>query len=575
MVHGPNEIGSADPPDGTRAGTTIQLTGAVLLAEDGRDNQLLVATMLRRHGLAVVIAEDGRAAVDRALEAWKQERPFDLVLMDIQMPTLDGYGATLQLRASGYTRPIIAFTAHAMGGERERCLAAGFDGYLTKPIDRTALLAAVRECVTNGRAPVALAIPDAPYPVMPLSEEPLPLISSFADDPEMTEIVGLFVGGLASRMAALRDALHAGDIEVMRRLAHQLRGAGAGYGFASITDAAARLEDAIAAGADASEIARHVVALGGLCARTSPGSVAVRVAEPSQSVLVIDDSILIHELIEARLRSEGLLFVRAFDSTEGFALAVARRPDLVLLDLDLPGTTGLDLCRRLKSDPATIHIPVVFLTSASDPAIKSAALDLGAIDYVTKPFDPVELRARIRAALRTKRYQDLLSTRAQVDGLTGLWNRSYFDARVREEVTAAIRYRRPLALAMVDVDHFMNLNDAYGHPFGDLVLQRIGAALTVVVRTSDVVCRYGGEELVVIMRETAGDAAFRAAERMCEGIAAIRVVHKGQPVSVTASVGVASSDEVKPLSHEALLRAADQALYRAKSDGRNRASRAP
>ncbi len=161
----------------------------------------------------------------------------------------------------------------------------------------------------------------------------------------------------------------------------------------------------------------------------------------SQTLLAIDDSTDIHELLAVRLSPEGLILHHARGAADGLAKASELLPDLILLDVDLDGESGFEVRKKLKEQPATAGIPIIFLTVATDVLAKVQGFDLGAVDYVVKPFDAAELRARVRATLRTKRYQDLLSARAHVDGLTGIWNRAYFDQRVREAVAAAQRGR--------------------------------------------------------------------------------------------------------------------------------------
>jgi diguanylate cyclase (GGDEF)-like protein len=294
----------------------------------------------------------------------------------------------------------------------------------------------------------------------------------------------------------------------------------------------------------------------------------------TRSVLAIDDAPDIHELLEVRLAPEGLVLYRALDATEGLAKARELRPDLILLDLYLPGTDGFDLCRMLKDDPATAQIPVIFLTAATDVVAKVQGFELGAVDYVQKPFVPEELRARVRAALRSKQDRDVLSARAQVDGLTGVWNRSYFDHRLQEAIAATRRYGRPVSLVMLDVDHFKQTNDTFGHPFGDLVLQAVGELLQTTLRATDVPCRFGGEEFALILPETEEQPATQTAERIRIRVAELVFRPKDVPVRITASLGVACSTSFDPdrLSPTAMVEAADGALYRAKHEGRNRVS---
>ncbi|MDB5101404.1 MAG: hypothetical protein JWM80_5825 [Cyanobacteria bacterium RYN_339] len=211
------------PPRGPNE--AVVLAGRVLLAEDGPDNQVLIGTLLRKHGLAVVLAENGQEAVAHALDAVSQGRPFDLILMDIQMPILDGIGATQALRARGLTGPVVALTANAMAGERERCLAAGCDDYLTKPVDREAFLAMLTRYVASG-------------PVAPEAW----LYSAFAEDADMIDLVANFAASLPERVEGL---LAVQPRDELRSKVHQLKGAAGGYGFPSITEAAAHVEQAL------------------------------------------------------------------------------------------------------------------------------------------------------------------------------------------------------------------------------------------------------------------------------------------------------------------------------------------
>jgi two-component system cell cycle response regulator len=290
-------------------------------------------------------------------------------------------------------------------------------------------------------------------------------------------------------------------------------------------------------------------------------------------VLAIDDSQDIHDILYVRLKPEDVVLHRAMDARDGLDKARELLPDLILLDIDMPDMSGLELCHHLKNDPRTGAIPIIFLTGAADLEVKVQGFDLGAIDYVTKPFQPAELRARVRAALRTKRYHDLLARRAQIDGLTGLWNRHYFDRRMEEETAAVQRYGRVLSLILVDVDHFKKVNDSYGHPFGDRVLQNVGEVLHAQLRTVDAPCRYGGEEFGIILTQTDLAGAHVVAERLRAAIARIGLGHRGATVTITASFGISSSELVEPPNRSSvpmLVELADQALYAAKQAGRNR-----
>jgi diguanylate cyclase (GGDEF)-like protein len=309
--------------------------------------------------------------------------------------------------------------------------------------------------------------------------------------------------------------------------------------------------------------------------------------EPSktmpQRILLIDDAKPIHALVRARLAGEAVEITSAYSGIEGLSLAAQLLPDLILLDVEMAQPDGFEVCRRLKADPHTVGIPIVFLTGASSSTEKILGLELGAVDYVTKPFDPAELRARVRASLRTKFLLDLLAKKAQIDGLTGLWNRAHFQARLSQEVSLARRVGRPLACVLLDIDHFKSINDRFGHPFGDEVLRALGSMLVEQCRREEVVCRYGGEEFVVLTPNTDSAGAASLAGRLCQAVRGLGLSHKGSLVNVTCSIGIAEIDltavmataNVDTLVEEALVAAADAALYAAKSAGRDRVEFAP
>lgn len=297
----------------------------------------------------------------------------------------------------------------------------------------------------------------------------------------------------------------------------------------------------------------------------------------ARTILIVDDSPDIHALLRVRLRDEDVQLIQTVDPAQSIPLALEHAPDLVLLDVDMPRTSGFDVCKQLKAHPDTAAIPIIFLSGKLDQATKVAGLDLGAIDYVTKPFDPVELRARVRSGLRIKSLQDQLLALARIDELTGLWNRAYMNSRLAQECAAANRSGRPLSLLMCDVDHFKRVNDTHGHATGDAVLRSIAARLTASLRTTDVACRYGGEEFAVILPGIDASGAGTAAERIRQAIATAPVDTGALSLAVSVSLGFSCSDELTPLLEEIapspLIERADAALYTAKRSGRNRVCR--
>ena len=300
--------------------------------------------------------------------------------------------------------------------------------------------------------------------------------------------------------------------------------------------------------------------------RSEPGAV-----EPLPRVLVVEDNELERQLIRHRLRPDRVLLLEAADGASGLELARSAAPDLILLDLGLPDCSGFEVIHQLKEDPATRSIPVIFISAFGSTEAKVRALDLGAIDFITKPFDPAELRARLRVAYRLKFQQDLLEKQAHLDALTGLANRLALRERLDAEWAACRRRSAPLSILIVDVDHFKRINDRFGHAAGDLALRRVAEALRVVARASDLVARYGGEEFVLLAPDCDLVGAIGLAERAREQIEALRVVFEAAPHELTASVGVATAPGLDPDDPEpdALFDRADRALYEAKAAGRN------
>lgn len=296
----------------------------------------------------------------------------------------------------------------------------------------------------------------------------------------------------------------------------------------------------------------------------------------SPTILAIDDSPEVLAVLTLRLQQEGLCVMTTTDWKEGIGMARVHGPDVILLDVCMPEQSGLDVCRRLKSDPATADIPVIFLTAKDDVDTKIHGFDLGAADYITKPFHPGELRARVRTALRSKHERDRLDRRARQDGLTNLYNRHHFDAALELAFDSAARVDGDVSLVMIDLDHFKSVNDSYGHTFGDLVLRTVGRAMLDVVTPRDHACRFGGEELSLILPETSLESALEIANKLRHSIASLDFIgaesNVMQPVRVTASFGVASrlGADAPLTTHTILLTSADRALYAAKNAGRNR-----
>lgn len=276
------------------------------------------------------------------------------------------------------------------------------------------------------------------------------------------------------------------------------------------------------------------------------------------------------EHLAAVLQLDGLEVASCATPAAAWASLLEAMPDVVVLGLTADGADALRLASRLRADAMTREVPVVLVADSAQKGHVLRGFELGANDHVLRPVDPNELRARVRNQIRRKRYQDRLRAEldrslemAVTDPLTGLRNRRY----VRRHLDALLR-NSGAAVLLIDVDRFKSVNDTHGHAAGDTVLREIADRVRAHLRSADVVARYGGEEFMVVMAGAAAEEALLVAERLRNAIAAAPVHLGGQALTVTASVGVAAGEP--GASFDAVVGAADSALYRAKHGGRNR-----
>ena len=295
----------------------------------------------------------------------------------------------------------------------------------------------------------------------------------------------------------------------------------------------------------------------------------------SATVLVAEDSLVVRAVLRQHLEDQGYSVIEADDGNAALRVCSETKPDVVLLDIEMPGLDGHQVLRALKADANLCDVPVVFLTGRTGTEDLVEGLRLGAHDYLKKPFETSELIARVSAAVRVKTLQDELRNRnaeldliSRTDALTGLYNRRHIEERLRELASAARRHSSSLAVLMLDIDHFKQVNDTIGHAGGDAVLREFSARLQSVLRAEDVPGRWGGEEFLAILPNTELKGAVILGQRVCDAIADQPFsLSDGATLAVTVSGGCAVGDSQDP---EELVRHADDALYRAKETGRNR-----
>lgn len=317
-------------------------------------------------------------------------------------------------------------------------------------------------------------------------------------------------------------------------------------------------------------------------------------------ILIIDDDNDNVKIVSLVLSKDNHEIISANGAGEALEKAKTEQPDLILLDVQLPNVDGFQVCRKLKSNPHTSNIPVIFLTAIykdSDSLVKG--LELGAEGYIVKPFSTAELQARVNVMVRLKKDMDGLAKKnrelikknrklksknkelvdiqqklnelATTDELTGLNNRRYFTVRLEEEFLRTLRDKQPISLIMIDIDFFKKINDTYGHPCGDQVLMQFSKILKQNIRQHDIVARYGGEEFVIGMIRQDIKAAYVMAERIRQDVEENEFKFNDLMINITCSAGVGSYPETSSDAPqlEALLNEVDAALYYAKRHGRN------
>ena len=291
------------------------------------------------------------------------------------------------------------------------------------------------------------------------------------------------------------------------------------------------------------------------------------------SLLVVDDQPVNIQALY-RIFAPDHRVLMATSGAKALALCADDPPDLVLLDVVMPEMDGHEVCARLKADEATRNIPVIFVTSHTNAEEETKGLELGAIDFIAKPVNPAVVRARVKTHLTLKAQNDLLREMVFIDGLTGVANRRCFDERLRTEWRRGARDGSPVALLMLDVDHFKRFNDRYGHQAGDDCLRRVASAVKgCLLRPGDMVARYGGEEFACILPGTDFEGALAVGAGIEHVVRGLQIEHADSDVSsaVTVSIGVSTALPERDSDPARLLALADAQLYRAKHSGRGRA----
>ncbi len=450
------------------------MTARVLVVDDNPANARLLEARLTAEYFDVVMASSGPEALTMcALQ------PFDLILLDVMMPGMDGFETCRRLKADPAVChvPVVMVTALDQPADRVRGLEFGADEFLTKPIDELALIARVRSL---------------------------------------------------TRLKVMID-------ELRERVL-----ASAALGMADVVPT--------------------------LCHDANLGGRILLVDDRDSSIARISSTLSAPHHVEVERQPQAALIKAAEGSY-----------DLLIVSLGLRDFDALRLCSQLRSLERTRHLPLLLIADLEDRARILRGLDMGVNDYIVRPIDRNELLPRARAQIRRKRYSDELRNVLQasiemavVDPLTGLNNRRYLESHLKSLISNAASRAKPLSLMILDIDHFKQVNDTYGHDVGDEILQAFASRVKKTIRNGDLLCRLGGEEFIVVLPETNIEIAELVAERVRDAVGHVTfAIERGaRNIAVTVSIGIA--DRGRDTDASSLFKRADLALYRSKHCGRNR-----
>lgn len=287
-------------------------------------------------------------------------------------------------------------------------------------------------------------------------------------------------------------------------------------------------------------------------------------------ILVVDDNKMNSVMITDILESEGYEAFAIFSGVKIVETVLLIKPDAILLDIVMPDVDGFEVCRKLKKLEEAKNIPIIMITAMTDTNLLREAFELGAFDYIKKPFDKIEVVARLQSALRYSEQQKKLESLAMRDGLTNLYNHRMVMEFLKKEMVKAVRNQQNIAFIMLDIDYFKKVNDTYGHKTGDFVIMKIAELIQNSVREGDIVGRYGGEEFCVTMVGLSLEEVMHLAERIRKTIEN-HVFDDGiNKINITASIGISFREPKSDINENQLIKISDSKLYEAKANGRNR-----
>lgn len=590
----------------------------VLVIEDNALNMKLVRqliTIANHHPIEAFNAEDG-------LQLARQIRP-DLILLDIQLPGMDGLAALKIIKNDPNIRdiPVITLTAHAMRGDELKAKEAGCNGYLSKPIDTKQFLNTLETYLTEEQkvdksedetyseikvpkwGPTILVVDDEPLNVKLLAAslgaagyrilkaysgfEALEMMKTHTPDLILLDIMMPGMDGYEV-IARLKQSNETKDIPIVLITAlegaeEKAKGLAAGADEflnkpVNTTELETRVLSLLRMKKYQEQLVSRVQTEKDVLGKTGPEDTGEH-DDNRPTVLVVEDNLKDAHMITRHLNAMPLNCRIVQTGAEALKLIGDEKIDLVLLDLMLPDLDGIEICKGIKGSEKTISVQVVIVTTFDDLKMKIRGIEVGADDFLVKPLNRDEIKARVSALLKKKAFMDRLHESANaalkaaiIDHMTGVYNHLYFKHFLGLEIKRSIRQENKMALLMIDVDNFKKFNDTHGHPAGDKALSGVAKILKDNVRDVDVVARYGGEEFAVVLPYAGWRSGRMVAERLLDITSKLRIAvaeYRADAASVTVSIGLAVFPD-NGMSLESIISAADGALYNAKRQGKNK-----
>ena len=644
----------------------------ILVVDDNSINQQVAQALLEYEGLDVTLADNGQQAVQMV-----KDMQFDAILMDLQMPVMDGFEATQLIRSENLYSdlPIIALTAYAREKEREKCLSYGMQDCVSKPIDIDQLLLMFSQYIkhedtAHNHSVVELVRPEG-LGVKNIQLSGLDIVAGIKNVAGHEQIYFKllldFEQQFTDVLQRIKSSLESDNKVQAKQLAHGLKGVASNIAAFDLASRAADLDvalkepqkeltlpiegcehalhqvlsdiktvsvynqehvevvdynkapdydlankelikltellmlnsldidwcfDVIKESLANSEFTEELKQLGQCISVFDFKTALSHTQELVQKIpvdqvdydiekteidnkpriLIVDDMPVNIKALAQVLRDEYVIQVANNGYDADSILKIGPQADLILLDIEMPGINGYELCQQLKENERTKNIPVIFITGRAEAIDEKIGLEMGAVDYIVKPFNNAVVKARVKTHIELKRQGDLLGQLASQDGLTGIANRRKFDEVIELEWLRSRRSQKPLSVIFVDVDHFKSVNDIYGHAVGDQCLIVVAETIkSCLKRKPDIVARYGGEEFVVVLPETDAKSALLLAETIRVKVELLKIpcAQTQGFISLTISLGLATVKPTMDLSASDLVAVADKAVYKAKSCGRN------